>query len=383
MKTLTTALLLGILWILAGGLSAAEQSAKRIQPVYTIHTINDTIWWRFGDTLLPAVLTKMHSPDTSHITSVDSTKLVLYSGQDTIVIPPSSEMIRIWMTSPKDSILELLFFTAYTVDSGKIELLRKYGQFGGLAAPPSISFVYPEPSDSALTNLRTTYNLDSIAGTGDEFSRKTNLLHWVHFAIRHDGNSNIALPQPPTAANILAAAIHDHRAFYCGVLGWVLTDVYNAIGFKSRFLGCLPFDTLDQDSHGLTMVWSNDLHKWLMMDPTFDVWFTDTLGVPLSPMEIRARMATGDSVRMADCMNWNGQPRDKLPHYNYMAKNLFRMRTGARWKASPGQESRFIDLWLIPDGYRDDLLGVVDLASQSGQVTYHTDNADWFFAPPQ
>jgi len=47
-------------------------------------------------------------------------------------------------------------------------------------------FTYQEPNNKNLTELRTIYNLDSIAGTGDELDRILNLFHWVHKTINHD-----------------------------------------------------------------------------------------------------------------------------------------------------------------------------------------------------
>jgi hypothetical protein len=380
MKIRNIILLIGLVSLFAFGVSASKKSTKGTQPVHTIHTDNDTIWARYGSFLQPLILSSLVSPDSSELPSEYA--LLLYAGKDSLRIEPTPEPVRIWMISNRDSVLELVSFQKPAPDTVKLNLLRQHGKFGTVPAPATIKFTYRSAIDSALVNLRTTYNLDSVAGHGDEFSRMTNLLHWVHKTIRHDGNSLLPLPKPPTTMNILKAAIDDHQPFYCGILGHVLIDAYLAEGFKARFLGCLPADPLDQDSHGVTIVWSNERKKWILMDPTFDVWFTDPAGLPLSPMEIRSRMASGDSIRIADCINWNGQTHDKMGHFNYMAKNLFRMRSAARWISSPLAESKFVDLWLIPDGYTDKLLGVVDSTTTHDQITYQTDDADLFFAPP-
>ncbi len=112
--------------------------------------------------------------------------------------------------------------------------------------------------------------------------------------------------------NILAVAEKEKRPFHCGILATVLNDVYLSMGFESRHLGCLPFDKQDSDRHSVTIVWSNDLRRWLLMDSTFDVYFTDTNGALLSPFQIRTAMAKGDSILVADCINWNGQDRRLL-----------------------------------------------------------------------
>jgi len=262
-------------------------------------------------------------------------------------------------------------------------LLKTYSVFNTSKAPDSIHFTYTSPVDSELTLLRTRYNLDSVAGTGDEFSRITNLLHWLHFRLRHDGSVELPNPDPFTPTNIIAVADREHRPFNCGILAGTMDNVFLSMGFKSRPVVCMPYDTADYECHQLTIVWSNDRHKWILMDPTFDVWFSDTTGTPLNPYEIRTAMANGDSLRLADCINWNGQRRAKLDQYNYMAKNLFRLKTWGDWTEPGSGKRRLVEVWLVPQGYNNLVLGAVTPPPSSGLPACYTDNADWFFAPPK
>ncbi|WP_370799601.1 hypothetical protein [Xylanibacter rarus] len=43
-----------------------------------------------------------------------------------------------------------------------------------------MAFRYAEPSDRMLRMTRKKFNLDKIAGKGDDISRIKNLLYWVH-----------------------------------------------------------------------------------------------------------------------------------------------------------------------------------------------------------
>lgn len=45
---------------------------------------------------------------------------------------------------------------------------------------------------------RKKFNLDKIAGKGDDISRIKNLLYWVHDNIKHDGSNSLA----PGARNL-------------------------------------------------------------------------------------------------------------------------------------------------------------------------------------
>ena len=50
-------------------------------------------------------------------------------------------------------------------------------------------FHYSTPNDTNLVKVRRYFNLDSIAGSGDEISKIKNLMYWVHNTVRHDGSS--------------------------------------------------------------------------------------------------------------------------------------------------------------------------------------------------
>ncbi len=50
------------------------------------------------------------------------------------------------------------------------------------------AFTYQSTADTNLAALKTAFNLDSIAGYGDDVARIINLMEWVHGLIPHDGS---------------------------------------------------------------------------------------------------------------------------------------------------------------------------------------------------
>ena len=67
--------------------------------------------------------------------------------------------------------------------SSYLELLKSSKQY-------SMDFKYAPASDSLLTRTREYFNLDSVAGNGDDVSKIKNLLYWIHDLVRHDGSSS-------------------------------------------------------------------------------------------------------------------------------------------------------------------------------------------------
>lgn len=202
------------------------------------------------------------------------------------------------------------------------EILKKSGKYQGDAKNADLPrFTYLDQNDPRLVNLRKTLNLDSIAGSGDEISKIKNLCLWLHNTVRHDGGSNN--PEEKNALALLKVCKEENRGVNCRMLSTILNECYLAMGFKSRFMTCMPKSDKDTDCHVVNIVWSNQLDKWIMADPSFYAFFLDSKGNLLGLEEARQMIVAGKTVKVNPEANWNGQKRSEAQHLEYMAKNLY------------------------------------------------------------
>lgn len=183
-------------------------------------------------------------------------------------------------------------------------------------------FTYMAPNDRNLVGVRERFKLDSVAGSGDELSKILNLLTFVHNTIPHDGMNGI--PEPRTTMAMVDSCRLYQRGLNCRGLAIVLNDCYLAMGFKSRFVTCMPKVYID-DCHVINAVYSTTLDKWLWVDPTNNAWVTDENGTMLGIAEVRERLRDGHPLRLNEEANWNNQQKITQEKYldNYMAKNLY------------------------------------------------------------
>ena len=193
--------------------------------------------------------------------------------------------------------------TANEPDSGKLALLRASARFGHTRPPAQVEFTYARSTDSSLARLRTRYDLDSVAGLGDDFARISRLSHWVHIRVRHDGNNGN--PMPMNSLHLLEVAEHEGKTCNCRGLGTILNEACLSLGYRSRLLTCLPADSSDSDCHVVDMVWLPRESRWVLVDPTFDTRWTDRHGRVLGPAEVRAAMVRGDPLGVAGSPNEN------------------------------------------------------------------------------
>lgn len=182
-------------------------------------------------------------------------------------------------------------------------ILRKSPGYDNSASTDSLpAFTYMAPNDSNLVRVRRYFNLDSIAGAGDEISKIKNLLLWVHNTIRHDGSSYN--PDVKNAIAIYEICKREDRGVNCRMMAQMLNECYLAMGFKSRYVTCLPKSFIN-DCHVINAVYSCTLDKWLWMDPTWGAYVMDEKGNLLGLSEVRDRLKTGQFVTVNEDANWN------------------------------------------------------------------------------
>lgn len=241
---------------------------------------------------------------------------------------------------------------------GYLEKLKEYPLYDNEEAN-TYSFSYMDRSDVNLQNLKATYNLDSIAGSGDELSKITNLMFWVNKNLIHDGSSQN--PFPPNANNIIETCKKQNRGVNCRMLATVLNEFYLSLGFKSRIVTCKPFKHQFTDCHVINIIYSNQLNKWIMMDPSFAGYFKDEKNIFLDLSEVRKRLINNETLIISNYLNHNRKKYTKQAYKTYISKNLFRFecpeKSEYNYEALSSNQRKYFEL--IPINYVSDNNNVV------------------------
>lgn len=265
----------------------------------------------------------------------------------------------------------------------KIRLLGDYGYILKQGAEYSLqndkvrpAFVYQSATDKGLQKVKEYFNLDSIAGSGDEVSKIINIMTWVHNAIPHIGNGWPV--SELTAIDIYNySKANNRKALNCAAISTVLNECYLSMGFKSRIISCYPKNKNDFESHVINTVYSETLNKWLLMDATFNAYLTDENSNLLSIAEVRERLIKDMPVMLNADANWNGTPWTKERYFdNYMTRFLYWFRCPARSFFNIQSDYRNTNekyVVLLPVGYTRE---------QNPNGDYITYDSDYFWQPP-
>lgn len=182
-------------------------------------------------------------------------------------------------------------------------------------------FAYQDKSNKHLTDLNNYFNLDSIAGNGDDISQILNLLYWTNKLLRHDGAKSC---YATNAIDIYSFAEKTKEGVNCRAIATFLNECYLAIGLKSRYIACNPKSKRDNDLHVINHVYSKSLKKWIWVDPTYNAYFTDDTGLMLSIPEVRSRLIEEETIILNDNAMLNGEKTSIEKYlYSYMEKNLY------------------------------------------------------------
>lgn len=325
------------------------------------------------------------NPDVYETSSLGK-KVTFITDIDSITVEINKETkfdFIILLNNSKKAYTQVVYKPSYLQ---KLQNAEKYDFSDNRFIP---NFSYQSSDNPNLIKIRKDLKLDSIAGTGNEISKIINLMHWVHNIIRHDGSA----PTNPTLKNaidIIKVCKTENRGVNCRMMATVLNECYLSMGIKSRFVTCMPKETIFEDCHVINMVYSNDLKKWIWIDPTFDAYVMNEKGELLGLAEVRERLINGKTLILNPDANWNRKSTQTKEYYleYYMAKNLYRLKTPLFSEydtetMSNGKEITYVEL-LPLDGIEQNPQKKEETNKNTGlKSTYYiTNNPNIFWAEP-
>lgn len=326
-----------------------------------------------------------YKPDT-YASSKIGEWVTFYTDQDSISyqVHPDSVYDFVILLDNGDSA-----FTQIKYKPTHLEILKKASAFDTTDPFAIPTFTYQDSSAYELRTLRKELALDSIAGGGNEVSKIIHLMHWVHDLIPHDGQSSN--PVVKNALSMIGQCKDEGRGLNCRGLATVLNECYLAMGMKSRIVTCMPKDSIYDDCHVINMVYSNQLDKWVWVDPTNDAYVMDENGELLGFGEVRERLIQGRTLILNPDANWNHMLSTEKEFYlfEYMAKNLYRFSSPLHSEYDyetfeKGEVREYVEL--IPvDGYNQTPKYSEMSLGNTGVLfkTYKTNNPEAFWAKPE
>lgn len=169
--------------------------------------------------------------------------------------------------------------------SGHRAVLTKLDSLPYVDSQYTKRFKFDSFDNPKLKELRETYHLDEVIAPGkDEFEKQVRLVDWVNHRFKKFGKPSA----PAHGALEILPAIDAGNSFFCTQYGEVMVSAAASLGWVDRPLALRRPDNRGSGSteHTSTEIWSNEYRKWIVLDPTFAMYFEKD-GKPLSAYEFR------------------------------------------------------------------------------------------------
>jgi hypothetical protein len=148
-------------------------------------------------------------------------------------------------------------------------------------------FKFDSATNPKLKELREKYRLEAVVAAGkDEFERQVILMDWVHNRFRKFGQPS----RSTKGALEILEGIEQGGTFFCTQYAQLMASAAASIGWVDRVLALRRHQGVNakggSTEHSTTEIWSNQHRKWVMLDPTSNMYL-EKGGVPLNAWEIR------------------------------------------------------------------------------------------------
>lgn len=170
---------------------------------------------------------------------------------------------------------------------GRIATLRRLDTLPYVESDYTRRFKFDSFSNPKLAELRTRRGLDAVVAPGrDEFDRQVRLMDWTHRQFKKFGHPS----REAHGALEILKAIDEGHTFFCSQYAQVLVSAAASLGWVDRPLALRRHQGVNRvggsTEHSVTEIWSNQHRKWVMLDPTSNLYL-EKEGVPLNAYEIR------------------------------------------------------------------------------------------------
>ncbi len=199
---------------------------------------------------------------------------------------------------------------------GRYAMLKKYSDYAPCCSESNLNFSYADNNSAELVMLRERFYLNNLVANNDFYTMQ-NIMRFVNQNLIHDGYQNFGTNRD--AVTILT--MQNGRAS-CRGLAIVLSEALLSINIKSRFVACWPHEHPYEECHVVCIAYSQQYHKWILLDPTNNLYLLNQSGVPMDIAEFRNALLLNDSFKLSDNTNWNGTRITKNQYCNYMVKNM-------------------------------------------------------------
>ena len=257
-------------------------------------------------------------------------------------------------------------------DGAKIDILKEYAEYGDIIS--EVKFEYKFDERENMLDIIEKYNLDELVKGKSDVDTAIALMHWFCARYKH-GNPPGGLAGNTTPQELMAFADKNDGRTNCRGLSLVLAQLIRAYNITAFHITCLPFEQPFDDCHVVVCVYCESLGKYIMLDPSNNLYLKNKNGEIIGVDEFRNIIINGGELHPNEDWfnnNWNAgiSGNKDYPGYmsycDYMAKNLIRIE---RYNVNAYGVDGGGKVILIPEKYMQNEAKNFDEGTQKNFIT--------------
>lgn len=206
--------------------------------------------------------------------------------------------------------------------------------------------------------LREKYDLGRLAGDGTEFEKGCRLMHAFSPRLAHGGSygdDGIAM----NSLELLEYSLDKpNHTINCRCKSQIFGEMCLSLGIYAKKVWIMPYSQLDDECHVVTEIYDSSYGKWIMLDFTNELYFTDENGTPLSVTEIREGLINGETMKY---MSTESGSAEEIPEDDTTADRLYYLKNTAYFYTltENGFGEQGACYYLVPEGASEEFTAAI------------------------
>ena len=124
-----------------------------------------------------------------------------------------------------------------------------------------------ELNSPGLVKIKERWNLTSIMGTGSDIKKILRLKKWAYDLLCFKGNPLCSRRYDSLDCfDIIDTAKREGYSLNCRYISLIFTQILLSVGYKARWVSCLPMELNYNECHCVTEVYVEEYRKWIVID---------------------------------------------------------------------------------------------------------------------
>lgn len=261
--------------------------------------------------------------------------------------------------------------------------MRKFSKYNDDKFSNVINYEYfSANNDIGLFNIFEKYKLDRIVNNNNIFLGALKLLEWTFNNLISNDYGDYKGEY--YTIDIVDYAKNNRVSLNCLCHATVLTELLLSAGYRAKKVYCLSCDIMPSENHVVVETYINELHKWVMLDPTISGYLVDEDEIPLSIDDIRKNLISNKKMRIIYYNRFGGKKNncqrlsfDSDDYFAYLCKDFFRFIVCTK-QCSLRQPNQGIYNMLVPDNYLNYTDKIYNYAGCQGWVNLTTNRKSFW-----